>query len=568
MKGIALLAVVLAFAPSAFAEPRADRTSIFSPTELALEHPKEYRGLSLPQGQDTIYYDDGYGFWYSTVGVEWGVRFSTHLPCTLHSILTMTFGFGEYCSLYVREDSAGRPGAIVRDTTYLGGAYPGWDRIDLGSPYYEMNSFWITGRYQKPPYIIADSANDGRRSCYSFDGENWLPYSSGDLMIRAVVAYGETLAHDVAAFNVTGLPGGVVAGSSYTDTVYFANYGTAVESFTLDLWVTDSAGVVELDTLLTVDSLPPRAFSKGSSSWMPAIYGETYTVGAAVLLPGDLNPGNDTSLLTVYSYMEGEVFYDDFSSEVWLNVNRDDNDKFAVMYELEDTPCYVTGARFLVNDTLPFESLTLCPDTAGFPDTSNAYTQVSAVSSSVPGSWVWTSFDTSLTRVDADTVWLVLIWPSSRMGPYVGSDADHPVDGHSWAYSDSTGWVTWTESDFMMRVICTPATGVAEEGRVAGYAGSWLRARPNPFAGVTKLTLGGISASRNVKGEKVSLCAFDLAGRCVRVFSSSEVEGLIGGAGLSWDGTDAEGKPLPPAIYFLVFRSGDSKVTEKAVLIR
>ena len=568
MKKAVFVLLILACVTCAVASPRGDRVGVFSSGETPFEEVGAPSNLFFPQGQDTIYYDDGNGFWYSSVGAEWGVRFSAYVPCTLHSVMTMTFGFSDYCTLYVREDSAGLPGPVVRDTAYLGGAYPGWDRIDLDAPYYDMNSFWITGWFSKPPYIVADSANDGMRSHYSFDGQTWLPYSSGDLMIRAVVAYGDTIANDVSIVSMDGIPAGVIADSQYTGTVYFANLGTDFESFSVEFEARDSAGVVEFDTLVQIDSLPPRLVDMRVFIWTPRSYGESYRVRASALHPGDLNPGNDTVLATVHSYMDGELFYDDFTSEVWLNVDMDDNDKFAVMYQPEETPYYVSGARLFVNDTLPFAGLALCPDSGGVPDTTNPYTQISGVKAAAPGSWLWFSFDTSQTRIDADTVWLVLTWPDSRAGPHIGSDTDDPIDGFCWAYCDTNGWVNWTGSDFLIRIVCSPATGVLEMVDVGTGGVAGLRAWPNPFLSPTRITLAGRQGFEPEDAVNGSLVALDASGRCVRIFSDSDLKALLTGSGLSWDGTGAEGQTLPPGVYFLILRLGGPPMTTKAVLLR
>ncbi len=563
------LALIALCAQSASGSPTSDSKGIFSSEESPWLETRESSCYVAPAGQDTILYDDGNGFWYATAGVQWGVRFTTSLPCTLQAVLTMTFGSGGDCSLFVRDDSAGHPGPVVRDTVYQGGAYPGWDRVPLSQPYFDSNSFWVTGRYPKPPYIIADSAESQGRSYYTFDGTRWIRYSTGDLMIRAVVAYGDTLAHDISITRASGLPTGVYVGAQYTDTVYYANQGSSQESFLVQLLVRDSLGAVEHDTTVQIDSLPPRMTQWNLFSWTPASYGETYSAAAISLLPGDMNPENDTLYTVVYSYMDGEVSYDDFSSELWLNVNRDDNDKFAVVYLLADPPCYVTGARVFVNDTVSFGRLALCPDSIGLPDTANPYTVVSGVSASVPASWIWASFDTSLTRVSEDTVWLVLVWPDSRSGPHVGSDRDYPLDMNSWAYSDSTGWVNWTQSDFMMRIVTAPATGVEEEEAADISRRAAIRVRPTPFSRRVAVSLtGGSSDFAGFQG-RASLRVCDVAGRCVRVFGTAELSALFSGASLVWDGTNCEGEELSPGVYFFVLATeGLATTSAKTVLIR
>jgi len=54
--------------------PGADRFGVFSKGEQTLRPLSGLTSLWSPQGEDTISYDDGYAYWYSAAGVEWGVR--------------------------------------------------------------------------------------------------------------------------------------------------------------------------------------------------------------------------------------------------------------------------------------------------------------------------------------------------------------------------------------------------------------------------------------------------------------------------------------------------------------
>ncbi|TET45052.1 T9SS type A sorting domain-containing protein [candidate division TA06 bacterium] len=568
MNRVLFLLVVLIPAACFAYGPRTDRFGVFSKGEEFLKPLSESASLWHLQDEDTISYDDGYGYWYSVAGSEWGVRFTAELPCTVRGVLVMSFGFGADCSLFVRDDSTGLPGPIVLDTFYQGGSYPLWDRIDLPNPYYEMNSFWITGRYPKPPYILADSINQGHRSYYSFDGQGWLPYSAGDLMIRAIVAYGETLVHDISITNLSDLPTGVRVDTQYVFKVVYRNLGSSLDSFVGQVIVQDSKGFIELDTLTDTISVMPRQSGVYNVTWTPDKYGETYSVTATSHLSGDMNPENDTFLATTYSYMDGEIYYDDFSCELWLNVDRDDNDKFGVKFALPGAPSYISGARLFVDDTLRFDNLALCPDSGGLPDTLNPYVTALNIVAGERPSWIWVDFDTSLTLVDADTVWLVVRWPDSKSGPYIGSDRDYPIDGNSWAYSDSTGWKKWTQTDFMMRIVSIPLIGIEEAEVIRPSSLGNVRAFPNPFSTKTRLTLVQDLAGEDPGGENISVVIYDLSGRSVKRFSNAEMAELLSPGGAVWNGTDDKKASLPSGLYFLVLRTSRSSFTTKTVILR
>jgi hypothetical protein len=468
----------------------------------------------------------------------------------------------------VRDDSAGFPGRVIAETLYQGGNYPAWDRIGLSQPYYDMNSFWITGRFPKPPFVIADSACNEHRSYYTLDKKNWLAYTAGDLMIRAIVTYGDTFAHDVSVTGITALPTGVRVDSQYSYKVSCWNFGSSDDTFKVAIQARDSLGAIEFDTLFDSIAVDARHQTLVFGEWTPKSYGQAYSFAAIAILDGDMNPANDSLITGVCSYLEGELSYDDFSSEVWLNVNRNDNDKFGVKFALPYSPCYVTGARFYVDDTLTFDNLSLCPqDSTKLPDTVNAYEVAYGIAAEKGPSWAWLSFDTSLTQVDADTVWLVLTWPDSKSGPFVGSDRDYPVDGKSWAYSDSTGWKRWASSDFMMRIVCSPLTGMEEAVLTGPDAVATMRVSPNPFSSQTKLVLSGCLEAGHGSGGN-SLEVRDASGRCVKRFGDSEVRALLSGARLTWRGTDDRGHSLPSGVYFAVLRMPRGTLATKTVLIR
>ena len=98
------------------------------------------------------------------------------------------------------------------------------------------------------------------------------------------------------------------------------------------------------------------------------------------------------------------------------------------------------------------------------------------------------------------------------------------------------------------------ATGV--EGGPSGSAA--LRAYPNPFYRGARIVAPG--------SELVAI--FDVRGRMVR--SWERAHGTPSGAGprsLQWDGTDAQGAPLPSGAYFVRY-GGSSQTRARIVLLR
>ncbi|PIP13920.1 MAG: hypothetical protein COX49_00770, partial [bacterium (Candidatus Stahlbacteria) CG23_combo_of_CG06-09_8_20_14_all_40_9] len=141
--------------------------------------------------EDTIYYDDGAGYWYSIAYVYWAQRFTPPQGCKVISALVMTIEPGASCSLFVWDDDGGLPGPLVAGPySYTGGNWPDWDRIDITTEYIDDNDFWVGIYAPSPPYAIFDEINNAGRTYGSNDGITWDEYTSaGDLMIRAIVDY-------------------------------------------------------------------------------------------------------------------------------------------------------------------------------------------------------------------------------------------------------------------------------------------------------------------------------------------------------------------------------------------
>jgi poly-gamma-glutamate synthesis protein (capsule biosynthesis protein) len=109
----------------------------------------------------------------------------------------------------------------------------------------------------------------------------------------------------------------------------------------------------------------------------------------------------------------------------------------------------------------------------------------------------------------------------------------------------------------------TGATAAVAADPAPPPGGARLSSHPNPFNPRTTLEL-------DVPGrgaQPVEVAIFDVLGRRVATLFEGE---LPGGqrSGLSWDGRDAGGRPLPSGIYLARGRLGRAEVSHKLVLIR
>lgn len=68
------------------------------------------------------------------------------------------------------------------------------------------------------------------------------------------------------------------------------------------------------------------------------------------------------------------------------------------------------------------------------------------------------------------------------------------------------------------------------------------------------------------KTDKVSLTVYDITGKLVRTLVSKKK--APGYYGILWDGRDESGKSLPTGIYFCEFKTEDSKMTKKMILVK
>jgi flagellar hook assembly protein FlgD len=101
------------------------------------------------------------------------------------------------------------------------------------------------------------------------------------------------------------------------------------------------------------------------------------------------------------------------------------------------------------------------------------------------------------------------------------------------------------------------ATGVQETAPSPVVASS---SYPNPFQRTTSFRF---SLSEASSGE---LAVFDPRGRLVKLVARQEFP--AGTNEYSWDGTDNEGQPVSAGVYLFTLTAGESKITQKIVVLK
>ena len=209
--------------------------------------------------EDTIYYDDGWAFFYNDVDIGyWAQRFTPSEVCEVTGALVMTYMSGTPCTLFVWDDDGGLPGEVVAGPyAFIGsGGIQEWVHIDITSGYIEDDDFWIGIYAPCPPYMCFDMVMDAYRTYLSYNGIDWSPFLYyGDVMIRALVEYGimvsvpDTSASPGDTINIPINISNVVS----SDSIYSADFtltynpqllsatGVIIDNTTLPWWVNWSA---------------------------------------------------------------------------------------------------------------------------------------------------------------------------------------------------------------------------------------------------------------------------------------------------------------------------------------
>lgn len=172
----------------------------------------------------------------------------------------------------------------------------------------------------------------------------------------------------------------------------------------------------------------------------------------------------------------------------------------------------------------------------------------------------WAKLDPSGVVIDS---FPVVIQAGDQITPTI---THGPINQQLVAYSGFTSSINGRPAN-TMRIwgkLSPWSSGTEEKKEPKNLVGRVsLRVYPNPFSEKTRFNVGFDLGSLNAK-TNASLKVYDALGRLVRDFP---LVALKPGP-LDWDGTDSNGRKLPGGVYFIRLEQGDSRITEKVILLR
>ncbi|MBI4722489.1 MAG: T9SS type A sorting domain-containing protein, partial [Candidatus Stahlbacteria bacterium] len=139
---------------------------------------------------DTILYDNG----TPSSGINFGlnsyyaVRFTPADPCSVIGCkIYLDDYYNNSIQIRIYDDNAGTPGTLIEIDTLTIGNSPQWYTFTFNSAYKDENDFWIS--VCGPTKLYYDAANSGRNKYSTNSGSTWNNFTTGDLLIRAIVNY-------------------------------------------------------------------------------------------------------------------------------------------------------------------------------------------------------------------------------------------------------------------------------------------------------------------------------------------------------------------------------------------
>ncbi len=157
----------------------------------------------------------------------------------------------------------------------------------------------------------------------------------------------------------------------------------------------------------------------------------------------------------------------------------------------------------------------------------------------------------------------ILVHSWTYTGPHIPRPEQPRVHINLWQFEEPPGTnqeVVFHDFTFVPAGVSTDVAGVSENFPANLPAARLAQARPNPFNPSTTirftLETGGIA----------EIDVFDPSGRLVTGLASGFYSAGIHET--SWDGRDAEGRPVASGVYFYRLRAGDVVETRRMVLVR
>jgi hypothetical protein len=171
------------------------------------------------------------------------------------------------------------------------------------------------------------------------------------------------------------------------------------------------------------------------------------------------------------------------------------------------------------------------------------------------------SFLVTLPHLDPPTIasgsfWVVMSYlPSSPLAPGIGGDLNPPIDGNSYYYTTTEGWVQMATTDLIVRAFITGQPSGAGEGPEVPGEFALKQNYPNPFNPSTRISFDV------PRREMVSLKVFDLLGREVGTLANREFE--AGSYSITWNAAN-----VSAGVYFYRLQAGAFSDVKKLVLLR
>jgi hypothetical protein len=401
---------------------------------------------------DTIRYDDGTGAAYYNIS-DWyyAVRFTPIVGCTLRGASVSNYtASSDSCTLFVWADAGGEPGTLLHDpVTYLGLSFS-FRQVDLDSGVYVDSDFWMGYYAPGPPYCLMDAApSTPIRSFYSASLTTWTEINAGDLLLRALVDYGDVVIHNVGVKSLRA-SGGYFMRNPTTSipSAIIENIGDSTEyNFPVECVVVDTtymSSVVYVDTQYVSQVDPGLLDTVQFAPWTPGADGE-YILLATALLSGDMVADNDFRYLETQlcSPPTAALTYDD--DEFDGSFTGVPDNAWATEFRPPWYPCLVESVMvyfgmsgnpaiiWVMDDDGPWH----LPGTVWYAETTS-------VSSSG-----WHTFDTYMKAPVFDAgVFYVVYWYKSG-APSLGYDSDPPIASQTWRFTGS--WVKDNSNDWLMR---------------------------------------------------------------------------------------------------------------------
>jgi hypothetical protein len=158
--------------------------------------------------------------------------------------------------------------------------------------------------------------------------------------------------------------------------------------------------------------------------------------------------------------------------------------------------------------------------------------------------------------IDAGDFWVVLSYlPTSPGAPGIGGDLTAPIDGRSWYYTSSGGWVQIVGVDLMVRASVTGGTVNAEDPEELPQTFAVYQNYPNPFNPESRVRFDLPERSR------VSLVVYNMLGEEVARVIDKEME-----AGSHSARIDA--RALSSGVYFYRLQAGEFVETRKMTVLK